>query len=213
MIFRETGCQIDERTLQNLLTGILYKYNYRLSGTSFRPGAKELLLALFLAEDDAFIITNSDTDAVVNKLRSLAKEMADESGPETAGAFLGWWTPRVFGNAKKYIARKDEKPGSSLDISIPGLDRKVHCIRPHYELVLEQLMFDLGISWDQLTVAGDIFELDGACPLAKGARFGLLRNPMTPDYEIDFLRQRQGALVLDYVDQILPFYRAGASAA
>jgi len=214
MILEETGCRMDPRTQQNLLTGLLYKNNYRLSGTCFRPGAMELLHALFLAADDAFIITNSHTDAVISKLRKLAMDLADDCGPETGGAFLNWWIPRVLGNAKKYVALDHLDDPSKSRLELIGLvpDRMVYCLRPHYERALLELMGPLGCKWPDLTVVGDIFELDGACPMARGAQFGLLRNPATPDYEIKYLDGHPQARVLIEVSQILPFYREGRSA-
>jgi hypothetical protein len=48
-------------------------------------------------------------------------------------------------------------------------------------------MSPLGASFADLTVVGDIFELDLALPLALGARVGLVASLYTPAYEQAFV--------------------------
>ncbi len=212
-IIREAGIDISEEELQELLTKDWYIKNYQLSGTSFRPGTMELLHALFISREPAAIVTNSHTDAVLAKIRQLAMDLGDESCSETGNNFYNWWKDRVYGRAKKYVARDED---SSMRLALPVLDRPVLCDRPHYLKVLEQLAPKDGDGrplWSQVTVVGDIFELDGALPLSLGSRFGLLCNDMTPPYEVDFLCGHERGCVLENVHEILPLHREGRSAA
>lgn len=212
-IIREAGIDITEAELQVLLTDTWYGKNYRLSGTSFRPGTLELLQRLYVTNGPAAIVTNSHTDAVLKKLKLLSMDLADQTCSLTGSNFFAWWEDRVFGRAKKYIARDED---SSMRLELPGLDRPVLCDRPHYLELLKQLAPKDGDGnpiWSEVTVVGDIFELDGALPLSLGCRFGLLCNDMTPPYEVDFLCASEDATVLESVEEILPFHRVGRSAA
>ena len=52
---------------------------------------------------------------------------------------------------------------------------------------LETLRAEAGADWSDLTVVGDIFELDLVVPLVLGARVILLASEHTPAYELDYL--------------------------
>ena len=74
--------------------------------------------------------------------------------------------------------------------------------RKYYHDVIRKLLDAKGLDWKDLAVAGDIFELDLALPLALGARVALLRNAFTPDYEQDFLQKHPRGQVLHDVSEI-----------
>ncbi|HTM22704.1 MAG TPA: hypothetical protein VL172_19410 [Kofleriaceae bacterium] len=168
-LFDDYGCFADPADRVRLLDGILYKYNYQKTATAFRPGAAELLARL--AGTPSWVVTNSHTEPVQAKIRSL-----DPHGG------LDWWLGRVRGRARKYVV--DEAFTAVADtLALPGLDRPVHLRRRHYHEALAALLAEAGASWDQLLVAGDIFELDLALPLACGARVALVVNAHTPAYE------------------------------
>lgn len=167
-IFDELGCFMAEAERTRLLDGILYKYNYQKTAVAFRPGARDALLALRAAE--VYIVTNSHTDAVVNKLRVL-----DAEG-------LAWLTERVYGRARKYVL-DDSFTAVPAELRLPGLDRPVLLRRRAYHEVLDALRQKAGVEWSDVLVVGDIFELDLALPLALGARVALVVNAFTPAYE------------------------------
>jgi len=163
-----------------LLDGILYKYNYPKTRNVFRDGAGELLAGF--EGQPVYIVTNSHTDAVQAKVTTLGQD---------------WLVPRVFGRAKKYVldAGFTDVPES---IELPGLSRPVLLRRRLYFEVLSMLLDREDADWSELTVVGDIFELDLCLPWALGARVGLVVNRFTPTYEKAFLEaDERGFLVED----------------
>jgi phosphoglycolate phosphatase-like HAD superfamily hydrolase len=178
-----------------LLGRVLYKYNYAKTRVAPRPGARELLAAL--AGTDTYVVTNSYTAHVEHKIRAIDAGTGD----------LGWLTGRVRGNASKF-----EVDDAWLDappvLEIPGLGRPVLLRRRRYHAVLTDLL--AGRRFDDLTVVGDIFELDLAMPLALGARVGLVAGPHTPDHEITYVAAHPRGRVLRDLDEIRQFaYPAG----
>lgn len=176
----------DER--DRLLDAVLYKYNYQKTTTAFRPGAGAALRAL---EGTAtYVVTNSHTVPVQDKIRQLGAE-ADGSNA------LGWLVARVTGRARKYIL-DDSFDAVDASMALPGLARPVLLRRRHYHEVLDGLRRAEGVAWSDVVVAGDIFELDLALPLAMGATVGLVLGEFTPDYERDFLDGHpRGRLITD----------------
>jgi phosphoglycolate phosphatase-like HAD superfamily hydrolase len=174
-----------ERT--RLLDSILYKYNYGKTVTAFRPGASEALHSL--AGLATAVVTNSHRDAVQKKIRSLG---AQADGPST----LEWLAERVYGEARKYVL-DDTFTAVPAEMALPGLDRPVLLRRRKYFEVLETLRKEAGAEWADVTVVGDIFELDLSLPLALGASVGLVVNDFTPPWERAFVEQHpRGTLVL-----------------
>lgn len=168
-----------------LLNGVLFKYNYLKTDTVFRPGARELLAAL---EGRCAVVTNSLTGPVQDKIRRLG------GNPPS----LDWLVERVFGGARKYVVVDGSIEGPPTELYIDGLDRPVLLHRPHYFAVLDRLRQEAGAEWAELTVVGDIFELDLALPLVLGARVGLMANAFTPAYERRFLTAHpRGAVLAD----------------
>ncbi|MHC4391799.1 MAG: HAD family hydrolase [Planctomycetota bacterium] len=176
-IFDETGSFADESDRTRLLDAILYKYNYKKTRTVFREGAAHALQSL--AGTEAYIVTNSHTEPVRNKVRTLDKQLGGEGE-------LSWLIERVHGRAKKYVIDEtfDAVPES---IDLPGLERPVLLRRRQYYDVLSELLERHNATWSEMLVIGDIYELDLALPLAMGARVGLVTSPFTPEYEKEFL--------------------------
>ncbi len=176
-IFDHYGVFEDEVQRSRMLDGILYKYNYMKCAIAFRPGARECLSAL--RGKSAFIVTNSATEPVRAKVRALSEQGEDKQE-------LAWLVDRVHGYGKKYVIDPgfDAVPES---IHLPGLERPVLLRRRLYHDKLDELRRAQGVEWSDVTVIGDIFELDLSLPFAMGARVALMVNEFTPGYEREFL--------------------------
>lgn len=189
-IFDHAGVFASDADRSRLLDGILYKYNYTKTRVAFREGAFELLSEL--VDTDSWVVTNSHTEPVQNKIRHLDDDRD----------ILAWWLPRVRGRAKKYVVEADFE-GIVPSMTLPGLSRPVLLRRPAYVRTIEALLADAGQSWDDLWVFGDIFELDLAVPLERGARVGLVVNDFTPSYERDFVANHARGHIIEDLPQIL----------
>ena len=186
MILDHYGVLPDEGTRSRLLDGILYKYNYPKSRTCFRDGALDFLLSR--QGTSTWIVTNSATDPVRDKVRALSATAPDP-------AALEWLVERVHGFGKKYVIDSNfsDLPDS---MELPGLDRPVLLRRRRYFEVLDALRSEAGCGWSDVWVVGDIFELDLALPLQLGARVGLVVNEFTPPYEQAFLAAHERGRLL-----------------
>ena len=169
-----------------LLGSVLYRYNYArtLGHPVFRPGAGEALRSLGGAA--VWIVTNSDTATVAEKLAAL-----DREAPGVA-----WLGARVRGHARKFDV-DDDWAGAPVSLAVPGLDRPVLLRRRHYHAILREILDEEGAEFGDLVVIGDIFELDLALPLALGARVGLVASGHTPGYERAFVEGHPRGEVLD----------------
>jgi hypothetical protein len=177
-----------------LTGGVLYKHNYgRTKGRPvFRDGAAEVIAGL--AGTDTFVVTNSHTQAVADKILSL---------DTMHGGGCAWLAPRVRGDAQKFEI-DDTWDGVPAELVVPGLtSRNVLLRRRRYHDRLEGLLDDLGASWAELTVVGDIFELDLALPLALGARVVLVLSPHTPPYETAFVSAHPRGVVCTDLRDVL----------
>ncbi len=175
-IFDEHGVFPGELDRGRLCGGVLYRYNYErtLGRPVFRAGAGATLQAL--AGTDTFVVTNSHTAAVQDKIRRLDAEVGG----------VAWLAERVRGDARKFDL-DDAWDGAPPELQVPGLERPVLLRRRRYHDRLREILDPLGASFAELTVIGDIFELDLALPLALGARVGLVVSPHTPAYEQAFV--------------------------
>jgi hypothetical protein len=191
-VFDAFGVIPDPMDRSRLFGSVLYKYNYSKTRTVFRPGAGACLRRMI--DRPVFVVTNSDTEAVARKISSLER---DHPG-------VARLTARVHGFARKF----DLEPawaGVAAELFIPGLARPVLLRRRTYHDLLAQVLAEAGSSFGELTVVGDIFELDLALPLALGARIGLVRGPRTPAYELAFVHAHPRGLVLDDLAEIEGF--------
>jgi FMN phosphatase YigB (HAD superfamily) len=191
------GAFLNEADRTRLLDGILYKYNYQKTHIAFRPAARDVLLAL--QPEPLWVVTNSHTEAVQAKIRALGVR------PDGGNDLLPL-SERVIGRARKYML-DDSWVDVPESMSLPGLARPVLLRRRAYYEVLDRLRLAAGAEWADITVVGDIFELDLALPLAAGARVGLLANAHTPAWERAYLRDHpRGAVLLDLAEVPAYFY-------
>ncbi len=177
-----------------LLGAVLYKYNYAktLGRPVFRSGAGEFLRGL--AGRDAWIVTNSDTQAVAGKVAALDRE--------TPG--VAWLTERVRGHARKFDV-DDQWSGADRELALPGLDRPVLLRRRMYHDILKTILDAAGATFADLVVVGDIFELDLAMPLALGARVALVASPRTPSYERAYVSSHPRGCVVEDLAEVPAF--------
>ena len=188
-LFDHCGAFPDDGDRTRLCDGILYKYNYQKTLTAFRDHAAETLRGL--TGTTTYVVTNSHTEPVRNKLREL------DGGTGT----LDWLIERVHGRAKKYVVDASFD-AVDAELNLPGLDRPVLLRRRLYHTVLSELLERHGLGWSDLTVVGDIFELDLALPIAMGARVGLVVNQFTPDYEKAYVGGHERGWLLQSLDEL-----------
>ena len=155
--------------------GLLYRKNFELTmkAPAFRPDARAVFSSL--AHHPLYIVTNSGTGHVQEKVRKLGG--------------VDWLVDRVRGNARKFVvdAGFADVPEA---MTLPGLDRPVLLRRRHYHDLLDGLRRDAGAEWSDVWVVGDIFELDLALPFARGANVVLVANERTPPWEVGFSAPR-----------------------
>ena len=177
-----------------LLGSVLYKYNYAktLGRPVFRDGAGDVLRDL--ASTQTFIVTNSDTHAVAGKIAAL-----DHHAPGVIQL-----TSRVRGHARKFDI-DDAWDGIAAELALPGLARPVLLRRRPYYDILCSVLEASGATFEDLTVVGDIFELDLAMPLSLGARVGLVVSPHTPAYERAFVSTHPRGRVIEHLSEIPAF--------
>lgn len=148
----------------------LYQEHYLKFVTDFRPELVEVLSGLRRQGIPFYIVTNSDPVKVQKRL-------------EVLGVDAAWIAPQVRGDAKKFVVTPGEG-GVPEVIAFPGLSRPVYVSKRHYHRVLSGIMNDHGFFWSQVTVVGDIAELDLAFPVEVLRANGcLMLGPNTPDYE------------------------------
>ena len=187
-IFDHFGIFMDPDDRNRVLDGILYKYNYQKTGIAFREGAYELLSGL--TGTATYVVTNSHTEPVRQKIRTLAR-----------GDELDWLIERVYGRARKYMI-EDAFTAVPESLSVDGLSRPILLRRRRYHDALAALLDREGIGWDQLLLVGDIFELDLALPLAMGARVGLVVNRFTPAYERAYVDAHERGHLIEKLTEI-----------
>jgi FMN phosphatase YigB (HAD superfamily) len=190
MIFDRANVFASDEDRNRLLDGILYKYNYRKTTIAFNPEAEAVLSSL--AGTNTYVITNSDTEPVQNKIRSLSR------GTDK----FDWLIERVYGSAKKYVVDPSFEDVDEA-MFIDGLNRPVLLRRQLYYQTIKRLLDEQGLDWTDLVVVGDIFELDLAMPLALGARVGLVSNQFTPPYEKEFLAKHPRGRLINSLKEIL----------
>jgi hypothetical protein len=191
MVFDKVGAFTNEDERDRILDRILYKYNYTKTNTVFRPGAADFFQQLRTMEQDenplyTVVVTNSHTVPVQNKIRLLGEQHNID---------FDWLIERVVGSARKYVISSDNLESIQPTLSIPNLERPIYVHRAHYNTILSKILSDYGASWESMTVLGDIFELDLSLPIAMGSTVGLMQNPFSPQYEIDFLTTHERGTV------------------
>ena len=190
MVFDKANAFPNPNERDRILDRILYKYNYQKTNTVFRPGAAEFfsrLRELETAENPLYtiVVTNSHTVPVQNKIRLLG---------EQNGIDFTWLVDRVVGSARKYVI-DDSISSLPESLTIPNLERPIYVRRSQYHSILTQILRDYSSSWESTTVLGDIFELDLSLPLVMGSTVGLMQNPFSPQYEVEFLQAHERGAV------------------
>lgn len=198
-VFNEYGVFASLPERGRLTGGVLYRYNYErtLGRPVFRDGAGATLQAL--AGSETYVVTNSHTTAVQDKVRRLD---ADVGG-------VAWLAARIHGDARKFDI-DDSWAGAPSELRVPGLRRPVLLRRRRYYERLCSILRPLNASFADLTVIGDIFELDLALPLALGARVGLVASPYTPPYEQAFVAEHPRGRVFSDLTEVAPWARGEA---
>lgn len=218
-IFDHVGAFPREIDRSRLLDGILYKYNYQKTVVAFRPDARDFLLWLGKQNGlQTYVVTNSHTEPVRQKIARLGmlkdgqttpSSLNDGSTPDMSPANpLHWLLDRVHGRAQKYVI--DEAfQGVAESMHLPGLSRPVLLRRRHYVEALTDLLNRHTLGWADLTVVGDIFELDLSLPLSLGASVVLVTNAHTPAYERAFVQAHPRGFLADELGQARAFLTAG----
>jgi phosphoglycolate phosphatase-like HAD superfamily hydrolase len=154
----------------------LYREAYKLTGTAFKPEAKEVLEALLATGLPVTVVTNAHTDLVEKKLDQLAPK-----GRERL---------QVSGDARKFLLDPPDAPDARFD-SVPetqvmdgALRRPIYLRRGRYFEALKRVWDSTGTRPEQTLVAGDIYELDLALPAALGAHVQLVARDNVLPYEL-----------------------------
>lgn len=183
----------------------LYLHAYSHTTTVFRPGAAQVLQAC--ATLPTFVVTNSGTDDVVRKIKTLG-----DRRPHADNAFA-WLMPNVIGDARKNVRDRADLPERQTDPDflaipdtwdIPDWPRVIYPRRPQYFRVLRNIRERCQISWSQLLIIGDSPELDLYMAWHLGARVILVANEHTLPCEVDFFSQAERADVVWNLMDILP---------
>ncbi|WP_224362691.1 HAD family hydrolase [Hyalangium versicolor] len=154
----------------------LYREAYKLTGTAFKPEAKEVLEALLTTGLPVWIVTNAHTDLVDAKLDRLAPR-----GRERL---------KVKGDARKYVIEEAQPVDARFSalpetLSFDGLlPRPVYLRRGPYYEALRAIWGETGTGPESTLVAGDIYELDLALPAALGARVQFVARDNALQYEV-----------------------------
>lgn len=178
------------------LLDLLFKHNYSFVREAFKAGAGKALSDLCANSQIAvYVVTNSHTRSVGKKMALLSENYSN----------LDTMRERVIGGAKKYIV--GDGPEHVVEkMTIPGLSRVIYLHRSAYYNILEKLREENGVGWEDMTVIGDIFELDLALPFMLGTNIGLVVNQFTPQYERDFITARPArATLINSLSEVLPF--------
>lgn len=201
MIFDRAGVYTNLAERDRLLDRILYKYNYQKTTTAFRNGAAQFFHDAYKLEQEkedghklfTCVVTNSHTKPVQQKIRLLG---------EQSGFDFDWLVQRVYGSARKYVI-DDSFSQLPESLSVPNLSRPIYLRRKLYYDRISALQAQYGVTWEQTTVFGDIFELDLAVPLACGSKVALMTNEFTPQYEQDFLLEHERGAVHNSLNDAL----------
>lgn len=184
VIFDRHQAFMTPRDREPLLRSVLYRYNYEKTRSVFRPGARALLAGL--SGQRVHVVTNSGTAHVRGKISELDANTGD----------VAWLAEHVIGDAGKFIV-EPEFAALPASLTIPGLERPILLRRRSYYDVLSRVLASEGSTFGDLTVVGDIFELDLAMPLAMGARVILMKNHATPPYEAAYVASHPNGRVAE----------------
>lgn len=114
---------------------------------------------------------------------------------------MNWLVERIIGSAQKYVNDPQWQRVPDL-MWIDNLARPVLLRRRLYFKTLESLRTKAQAKWKDVTVVGNIFELELALPLALGARVVLMGNEHTPLYEIAYLARHPRANIARSIPEL-----------
>jgi phosphoglycolate phosphatase-like HAD superfamily hydrolase len=151
-----------------------YQLAYRHTVTAFRPEARETLGKLTETGLPVYVVTNSSTQVVTQKLRELAPP--------------GLERLHVLGDAQKFVVAEatDDDPRFDdvpAERRLDGLERPVYPRRGRYFDALARIWRETGAAPAETLVCGDIFELDLSLPIELGLQVHLVTGPATAPYE------------------------------
>lgn len=190
LLLAEAGLGVEERRDR---IEVLFRESYPASRIVFRPDAADTIAALVELRIPVFVVTNSATDHVREKIGALGVAAARDLP--------------VHGDARKFAvepSRRDDPRFAALPESetIEGLPRPVWLRRGAYFDVLAELWDATGAGPETTLVCGDIYELDLAMPARLGARVHQVARPQTPEHEREAAR-RAGGTVSDTLGSLL----------
>ncbi len=192
-ILVEQGLEPDAEARRRLL-GALYRTHYRQAGVVFRPDARATLERLLQGPWRLFVVSNSETDAVREKLQRL-------------GA-TGLQRLTVLGGARKYVVAPAAPSDARFEalperLGVEGLRRPLYPRRGHYYGVLRTIWQETDSEPEQTLVCGDIYELDLLLPGCLGAQVHLLARATTPDFERRAVEALHGGRVGERLQELL----------
>jgi FMN phosphatase YigB (HAD superfamily) len=151
-----------------------YQLAYRHTVTAFRPDARETLSRLTSTGLPIYVVTNSSTQVVAQKLRELAP--------------AGLERLNVIGDAQKFVVAEASDMDTRFDTvpeeqRLDGLERPVYPRRGRYFDALARIWRETGVRPADTLVCGDIYELDLSLPIELGLQVHLVTGPATTGYE------------------------------
>ena len=180
----------NESDVDSKMLGKLYKdtYTQTIQDSVFRKGTAQFLsYARSLSDDELFVLTNSGTDAVEQKL-SLLRSSLPRGQP----------MPKlpVSGSAMKF-ALDDSLTSVPEFIDIPN-GARIYCRRKIFMEKLDSLFGD--VPRVETVFVGDSLSLDGVIPLHTGRIFFFLPNSKTPDEEIHYVLNHPNGYVIESLE-------------
>lgn len=187
LILTKDAHRLPEKNSLSEILNNLFGENYLKSNTCFKPDA-EVFLRETIAAVNVAVATNSNSDSVTAKLRTISFDPSNLT---------------LCGNARKYVVDHDGRQALGIrwndcpvQEDVPGFGRPVYFRRPCYHGVLEHIRGTTPPK--RVAVMGDVYELDLALPQKLGMHIILAPKPSTPQYEIDaVLNYRRGHVVTD----------------
>lgn len=144
---------VTERAQRAEILEGLYASNYPKSDIVFRSDAKRVVEAVLSTSRPVYVITNSKTEHVEEKLRKLAPR---------GGEHLV-----VRGDAKKFVIAEPERAPKEEwaerwaalpeSVHVAGLSRPVYLRRGHYFDAIRKVLEETGVSPERAIVCGDIW--------------------------------------------------------
>jgi len=183
----------------------VYKRAYREAEAPFRAELVEVVKKLLALGVTVTFVSNSATDTIAARLDGLFKDTELRR------------KIRVYGGANKYVVKElaFDRPAPppavaqrfhdlAAGVHVAGLVRPVYLRRGDYFHALTQVWGEAAFVPEQTLIAGDVYELDLAMPLALGTYAYLVeREPLFPTYAYErdaVLASGRGTIAKDLSD-------------